>query len=232
MATNRLIDRLSEKDRALVLAGCEQVELSFLDVLAKPGDTLTHVYFPTDSYISIMVPVGAVDKLEVGLAGNEGFYGVPLAVGETKSPFHALVQGGGAALRMSASHFLRDLARIPALRSVIDKYIYLLLCQVAQTAGCTRFHEIEQRLVRWFLMISDRSSSRTFRMTHELLAYMLGVRRVGVTESAISLQKRGLIEYRRGVVTIVDRPGMQAAACSCYDSDIKRYKQVFSRKKG
>ena len=228
MPTNRLLDLLSKKDSAHMLERCEMVELTFPDVLAEPGDTLRHVYFPTASFISLVSAVGAKDNLEVALAGNEGAYGVPLALGVTTSPVHALVQGSGPAWRMGAAAFRKELERSTGLRACINRYIYVLMSQLIQTAGCNRFHVVEQRVARWLLMTADRAHEPTFRITHEFLAYMLGVRRVGITEAASALQRRGLIGYTRGVVTIVDRPGLERAACSCYRSDLATYKRIFS----
>ena len=227
MITNRLLDRLPAKDRAGVLDGCERVELSFPDVLAEPGDAIPHIYFPTDSFISLVTPMGGEDNLEVALAGNEGIYGVPVALGGQVSPVHALVQGSGPAWRMGAGVFRRELLRVPALRTCIDRYIHVVMTQLIQTAGCNRFHVVEQRVARWLLMTGDRAHSPTFRITHEILAYMLGVRRVGVTEAAGALQRRELIGYKRGVVTILDRKGLERAACSCYRCDLASYKRTF-----
>ena len=229
MTTNRLLDRLSRTDRAHLLDRCERVELTFPDVLAEPGDTLRHVYFPTASFVSLVSAVGSEDSLEVALAGNEGIYGVPVALGVATSPVHALVQGSGSAWRIGAAAFRGELARSTDLRSCVNRYIYVLMSQLMQTAGCNRFHVVEQRLARWLLMTGDRSHAKTFRITHELLAYMLGVRRVGITEAASALQRRGLIGYARGVVTIVDRPGLERAACSCYRSDLATYERILGK---
>lgn len=226
MITNRLLDRLPAKDRARVLDQCESVELSFPDVLAEPGDVLTHVYFPIGGAISLVTPMGKKASLEVALAGNEGLYGVPVALGVDISPVRALVQGNGSAWRMGAGAFRRELARTPRLRTCIDGYIYVLLSQLIQTAGCNRFHLVERRVARWLLMTADRAHSPTFRITHEFLAFMLGVRRVGITEAAGALQKRGLIGYRRGIVTILDREGLERASCACYRSDLSTYKRI------
>jgi CRP-like cAMP-binding protein len=225
--TNRLLDLLSLADRTRVLDGCEKVELSIPEVLDKPGDSIRHAYFPTGSFISLLTPMGGKDSLEVALAGDEGIYGVPLALGVDVSPVNAVVQGGGMAWRMGAAAFRSELLRTPKLRACIDRYIYVLMSQLSQTAGCNRFHVVEQRVARWLLMTADRSHSATFRITHEILAHMLGVRREGITEAASALQRRSLIGYTRGVVTILNRRGLQRAACSCYRSDLATYKRTF-----
>ncbi len=225
--TNRLLDRMPAADRAKVIAGCEEVELTFGEALAAPGQPLRDVYFPTGAFISLMAPMGGSTILEVALVGDEGIYGVPLALGIGVSPLHAVVQGGGTAWRMGAGAFRRDLVRFPGLRSSIHRYIHVLMSQLIQTAGCNRFHVVDRRVARWLLMTADRSHAETFRMTHEFLAYMLGVRRVGVTEAAGALQARKLIGYKRGVITILDRKGLERASCSCYRSDRSTYERFF-----
>jgi CRP-like cAMP-binding protein len=225
--SNRLLDELPERDCARVLAAGECVELSFPDVLAEPGGPMPHVYFPLTSFISLVVPMGGKNHVEVALAGNEGFWGVGLAMGVAASPAHALVQGSGQAIRIEAAAFERELARMPSLRSCINRYAYVVMIQLIQTAGCNRFHVVEQRLARWLLMTADRSHSASFHITHEFLAYMLGVRRVGVTKAASALQQRQLISYARGSVTILDRKGLQRASCSCYRCDLTTYARVF-----
>lgn len=225
--TNRLLGQLPARDRSRVLSACEPVDLPLSKVLSEPGDTMSHVFFPTASFISLVTPMGGKQSLEVALAGNEGFYGVGVAMGVEISQVHALVQGGGPALRMGAAVFRRELARVPSLRNCVDRYIYVLMSQLMQTAGCNRFHLVEQRVARWLLMTADRSHAPSFHMTHEFLAYMLGVRRVGITKAASALQERELISYARGEVTIRNRKGLERAACSCYRSDLSTYARIF-----
>jgi CRP-like cAMP-binding protein len=226
--TNRLIQRLPVKDRERVLAACERVELPFGEILAEPGREIRNVYFPIASFISLVLPMGGKTVLEVALAGSEGFYGVPVALGLGISPVRALVQGSGKAWQMGAAAFRDELAQVPALRDCVNRYIYVLMSQLSQTAGCNRFHLVEQRVARWLLMTSDRAHAATFSLTHEFLAFMLGVRRVGITEAASALQARKLIAYRRGLITILDRKGLERAACGCYRSDLSTYARIFS----
>lgn len=226
-ATNRLLDSLPARDRASVIAACEEVNLPFAAILDEPGGMIRDVYFPTGSSISLLASMGGKSLLEVALAGSEGIYGVPLAFGVEVSPVRAVVQGAGTAWRMRAAKFQQELVRVPALRSCVDRYIYVVMSQLIQTAGCNRFHVVEQRVARWLLMTADRAHSSTFRITHEFLAYMLGVRRVGVTEAATALQKRELIRYSRGLVSILDRDGLEMASCRCYRADVEAYDRAF-----
>ncbi len=225
-AGNRLLEALPGSEQRRMLAGCETVELAFADVLYTPGKRLTHVYFPTRSFISLVMPVDNSAALEVGLVGNEGMFGIPLALGVDVSPVRAVVQGAGSALRMDAAFFCLELERSQALQGGINRYVFVQLSQLAQTAACTRFHVVEARLARWLLMTQDRAHADTFHITHEFLAFMLGVRRVGITKAATSLQKRKLIDYRRGSITVLDRRGLKAASCACYKADRESYDRI------
>ncbi len=224
-AFNRLLKSLPERDMRHALEGCESVDLAFADVLYAPGTAMAHAYFPTNSFISLIMPVDAASSLEVGLIGDEGMFGISLALGVDGSPLRAVVQGAGPALRMEAAVFVREVARSDALHRTVDRYIAFQLAQLAQTAACTRFHVVEARLARWLLMTQDRAHASTFRVTQEFLALMLGVRRVGVTKAAGSLQRAGLIRYSRGDMTVLERRGLKAASCGCYKSDRDSYQR-------
>ena len=223
---NHLLDALPEGGLRQVLAASEAVELSIADVLCTVGERLNHVYFPMRSFISLVKPADGFDSLEVSLIGNEGMLGIPLALGIDVSPVHAVVQGAGPALRMGAVPFRRELGRSQVFRKQIDHYIFVRLSQLQQAAACMRFHVIEARLARWLLMTQDRAHSDTFHITHEFLASTLGVRRVGVTNAAGSLQKRGLIQYVRGDITVLDRRGLKVVSCGCYKADRETYDRI------
>jgi CRP-like cAMP-binding protein len=212
---NELLASLPRKAYEPLAPQLEPVELAFRQVLYTPGASITQVYFPCESMVSLLVPVEDHFALEVGLVGREGLLGAPLALGVAHSPMGALVQGAGTALRMSATGFKRELARNPSLTHAVDLYIHSLMLQIAQTAACNRFHVVEARLARWLLMTRDRMRASSFRMTHEFLSQILGVRRVGVTEAASSLHRRRLIEYTRGNITILNARGLAAASCGC-----------------
>ena len=177
------------------------------------------MYFPGQSVVSLLTLVdGHLTRSKSGWWAAKAWSAIPLALGIDASPVRALVQGGGPRdAHEHAARFRRSCDASPPLQRELHRYVYTLMAQISQTAGCNRFHVVEARLARWLLMTRDRVRSGEFRMTHEFLSHMLGVRRVGVTEAATALQRRKLIEYSRGNITILDHRGLEKAACACYE---------------
>jgi CRP-like cAMP-binding protein len=226
---NRLLARLPRTERTRLLKLSEWVSLELSEALSKPGVAPPFVYFPTDGFISVVTLMDGRPVLEVGMVGTEGMLGAQLALGRIPmESLHPIVQGDGHAWRMRATTFERELMRSAALKRVVHSYLQVTISQLATSAACLRFHMIGPRLARWLLMTQDRAHSKTFAVTHEFLAFMLGVRRVGITTAAATLQRRGLIKYRRGIVTIANRRGLLSSACSCYAADRKVYGRLFS----
>lgn len=215
-SVNRVLQALSSRDNQRLLARCEQVQLTYGDVLCEPGKPIRHVYFPNNAIISLLTPVDGHESVEVGLVGREGMAGMGLFLGVGVSPVRMLVQGSGTATRMKAVSFGNEIRRNPALQRELSRYLYAFMAQVAQTAACNRYHLLVKRLARWLLMTHDRVQSNEFHLTQESLAHMLGVRRVGVSGAARVLREKQLISYNRGNITILDRKGLERASCRCY----------------
>ncbi len=220
---NDLIAHLPRKSRLGLIELCRPVELTMAEVLCQGGQPIRYIYFPIDAFISAITLLDGIPVLEVGMVGNEGMFGAPVVLGATTEPLHALVQGAGSAWKIGRGSFKRALAEDSALRERVSRYFLVTTTQLARSAACLRFHQIGPRLARWLLMTRDRASSDSFHVTHEFLAFMLGVRRVGITSAAVDLQRRGLIQYRRGDITILENSALENAACSCYAADRKTY---------
>lgn len=213
---NRLLAALPRRDRERLLKKCKRVELAYADVLSEPGDRLQHVYFPTSGLISLLTPVDEHPSVEVGMVGREGVAGIPLFLGVNTSSVRALVQGSGSAMRITAASFANQTARSPSLRRELNRYLYTFIVQVTQTAACNSRHELGPRLARWLLMTHDRMQSDRFYLTQDFLAHMLSVQRAGVSKAAGLLEKKKLITYKRGHITVLGRRGLERASCSCY----------------
>jgi CRP-like cAMP-binding protein len=213
---NHLLAAIPRLAYRRMLGELELVELEYAQVLYEPKGRIHHVYFPLDCLVSLLTAVDARRTLEVGLVGNEGMVGMPMALGIGVSAVRALVQGGGTAMRMTAENFRAEFKSNLPLQRALFRYNHLLMAQISQTAACNRFHEAGPRLARWLLMTRDRLHADEFHLTHEFLSHMLGVRRVGVTEAATALQEKKLIDYSRGNIRILDGKGLEGAACSCY----------------
>lgn len=225
---NRLIETLPPGAKARLLDRLQPVEMAFGVILCEAEQLLDHAYFPLSGFISLVATVGLHPPLEMGLIGNEGMLGATLVLGVPLAPLRGVVQGPGSALRMSATDLRREMKASPSLVKTLNRYLYVLSAQLAQTAGCTRFHEIEARLSRWLLMTHDRAHGDRFHLTHQFLADMLGVQRSAVTIAAGALQSRGYLRYTRGEIRILDRPGLETASCECYAAVIRDYEQILA----
>lgn len=215
---NRILAALPSSAYRRMSGKLEPVSLELGQVLSQPGAATSHVYFPSNSLISLIAVAAGGKPIEVGMIGRQGMCGVSLALGVTSSPARALVQGAGQAMRMSARAFVAELKHNEALRRGAARYANTSMVTAMQIAACNNAHAIGERLARWILMTSDYLGLNTFYLTHGFLAQMLGVRRPGVTAAASALQKEGLVRYRRGMLTILNRGGLRAVSCGCYDS--------------
>ena len=187
------------------------------EVVYESGSRLEYVYFPTTSIVSLLYVMADGASAEIAVVGNEGMVGVVLFMGGETTPSRAIVQSAGSAYRLPGHSMKEEFVRGGAMQHLLLRYTQALLTQMAQTAVCNRHHSVDQQLCRWLLLSLDRLPSNKLTMTQELIANMLGVRREGVTEAAGKLQSAGLIQYSRGRITVVDRPGLEARACECYD---------------
>jgi CRP-like cAMP-binding protein len=225
---NRLIDGLPRRERHRVLARAEPVDLSFGAILCEPDQRYPHVYFPLTGFISLVTTVDGHEPLEMGMIGNEGMLGVTMVLGIGAAPLRGVVQGAGTALRMTVPQLRRELRDCPGLLRALNRYLYVLMAQLTQTATCSRFHEVEARLARWLLMTHDRAHADHFHLTHQFLADMLGVRRSAVTIAAGALRKRKLIRYVRGEISILSRVGLEDASCECYEAVVDDYTRLLA----
>lgn len=225
---NKLIECLPTRQRSDFIEHCRPVDLVFGTILSEQHELIRHVYFPLGGFISIVESMDGHNPLEVGLIGNEGVLGATLALGIDSAVQRAVVQGVGTALCMSTPQFKCELRDSITLQRTLDRYLYVMIAQLSKASACTRFHELEARLARWLLMTHDRAHADDFTLTHKLLADMLGVRRSGVTIAAGALQKRKLIRYTRGQITILNRKGLEAASCGCYATMTDDYRRFFT----
>jgi CRP-like cAMP-binding protein len=213
---NLLLDALPKADSERIYPDLQFVQLPLGSVLYESGDVLRHVYFPTNSIVSLLSVMKDGASAEVAVVGNEGVIGVALFMGGDTTPSRAVVQSAGQAYRLPAQRLKEEFHRNGGLQVLLLRYTQALITQMAQTAVCNRHHSVDQQLCRWLLLSLDRLYSDTLNMTQELIADMLGVRREGVTEAAGKLQKRGVIRYVRGRITVLDRAKLEQLSCECY----------------
>jgi CRP-like cAMP-binding protein len=215
-AQNRILAAMPPCVMARIAPHLELIPMPLGQALYESGDSLHHVYFPTDSIVSLLYVMENGASAEISVVGNEGMVGVALFMGGESTPSRAIVQSAGQAFRMSGRYFKEEVNRHGDLLQQLLRYTQALITQMAQTAVCNRHHTIDQQLCRWLLLSLDRLPGNQLAMTQELIANMLGVRREGVTEAAGKLQKLGVIEYNRGHITVLDRPKLESLSCECY----------------
>ncbi len=204
----------------------EPVELPLGQVLYEPGRTLSHVYFPTTAIVSLLYVMEDGASAEIAVVGREGIVGVSLFMGGGSTPSRAVVQSAGLGYRLAADVMKQEFNRAGPVLHLLLRYTQALITQMAQTAVCNRHHSLDRQLCRWLLLSLDRLQGNQLSMTQELIANMLGVRREGVTEAALKLQKAGLIRYARGRITVLDRPGLEQRTCECYAVVKKEYDRL------
>ena len=216
-AQNHLLAVLPRPESERLYPLLELVELPLGEALYESGDRLNHVYFPSSAIVSLLYVMEDGASAEIAVVGNEGIVGIALFMGGETMPNRAVVQSSGHAYRLKGQLLKQEFNRAGALQHLLLRYTLALLSQMAQTAVCNRHHSVDQQLCRWLLLSLDRLPSNELSMTQELIANMLGVRREGVTEAAGKLQSDGLIHYHRGRITVLDRPGLEARVCECYE---------------
>src|SRR5581483_3323172 len=213
---NHLLAAMSTEERERIYPALQLVQMPLGKVLYESGDVLRHVYFPTDSIVSLLYVLADGASAEISVVGNEGLIGVALFMGGETTPSRAVVQSAGFAYRLIGQRLKDEFHRNGELQLLLLRYTQALITQMCQTAVCNRHHSVDQQLCRWLLLSLDRLSSNQLTMTQELIANMLGVRREGVTEAAGKLHKLGVIRYARGQITVLDRPKLEELCCECY----------------
>jgi CRP-like cAMP-binding protein len=227
---NTLIGSLPRVARDRLLALCEPVDLVSEEVLSIGDIPTRHVYFPTGSIVSLTTSMKDAPVLEVGMIGSEGMLGAQIALGIPSGTLQARVSRSGSAWRVPARPFNGELMRSGALQRSLNRYLHVIMLHLVSDVRCLRFHQLDQRLARWLLMTHDRTHTDSFSVTHELIAHLMGVRRVGITNAAGALQQRGIIHYVRGDLTIVDRKALELEACGCYAAERKVYAHFLPQK--
>lgn len=226
LPANDLLASLPPDDWARLAPLLEAVELPLGQVLYESGNKMTHVYFPTTAIVSLLYVLENGASAEIAVVGHEGVVGISLFMGGETTPSRAVVQSAGRGYRLRGAHIKAEFARSAPVMHLMLRYTQALITQMAQTAVCNRHHSLDQQLCRWLLLSLDRLQGSDLVMTQELIANMLGVRREGVTESAVKLQKLKLIRYARGHITVLDRAGLEARVCECYAVVKKEYDRL------
>ncbi|WP_395057536.1 Crp/Fnr family transcriptional regulator [Polaromonas sp.] len=225
---NQLLAALPDAEWQRWLPQLEWVDMPLGQVLYESGSTLSHVYFPTTSIVSLLYVLENGSSAEIAVVGNEGLVGISLFMGGESTPSRAVVQSAGKGLRLSAQ-VIKDEFKHASVLHLLLRYTQALITQMSQTAVCNRHHTLDQQLCRWLLLSLDRLQGSELVMTQELISNMLGVRREGVTEAALQLQASKLIRYSRGRITVLDRPGLEKRTCECYDVVKKEYDRLLPK---
>lgn len=220
---NTLIDLLPKEIQGVILSKANLVDFDLSQKICIVHQKTQYLYFPIDGFISIVQNIDQYPPLEVGMIGHEGVLGAEIILGIQTNCFSAIVQGSGSAWQIRVDDFLDHISNIPKLKQIINSYIAIRISQLGLSASCEHFHEIGPRLAKWLLMSKDRAKSSSFLMTHEFISLMLGIRRVGVTTAAADFRRRGLIDYHRGEMTILNHDGLKSEACSCYEKNREIY---------
>ena len=223
---NKLLAALPEAEWARWLPQLEWVDMPLGQVLCESGRTISHVYFPTNAIVSLLYVMESGASAEIAVVGNEGVVGISLFMGGESTPSCTVVQSAGEGFRLKAQVIKEEFGRSGPVLRLLLRYTQALISQMAQTAVCNRHHSLDQQLCRWLLLSLDRLSGNELVMTQELIANMLGVRREGVTEGALKLQKAGLIQYSRGHITVLNRHGIEERTCECYAVVKKEYDRL------
>jgi CRP-like cAMP-binding protein len=223
---NRLLDLLPADDRAALTPLLQVRAFRLTEIIQRRDRPITHVFFPTTCTCSVITQMDNGESVETGTIGHEGFVGLPLLLDAVSSPNEVICQGEGDAWAVRIADFQVALARAPALRPILNRYAQAYVVMLSQATACNRLHQINQRCAKWLLMMHDRAGSDTFAMTQEFLALMLGVRRPSVSTAAEALQAAGVISYHRGVITVLDRVGLEAASCECYRVTREEYDRL------
>jgi CRP-like cAMP-binding protein len=226
LVRNRILAALPAPEFGLLAPELAPVDLQLGEPLHRAGEPIRHVYFPEIGFISALSILSDGAPLEIGLIGAEGVAGVSVVLGSATSYYETMCQTGGAAHRMPVDAFKRSIEQAPHLRDLLLRYVHVFSVQVAQTAACNAHHDLSQRLARWLLAAHDRSGQPQLSLTQDLIAVMLGVRRSTVSIAAGQLQKAGIIRYQHGVITILDRVGLEHAACECYAAVVNEYRRM------
>jgi CRP-like cAMP-binding protein len=225
-AQNHLLGQLPHAEQQRWFPQLELVDMPLGEVMYEAGATLSHVYFPTTSIVSLLYVMENGASGEIAVVGNEGLVGISLFMGGGSTPSRGVVQSAGKGYRLKSQLMTKEFEKAGPVLHLLLRYTQALITQMSQTAVCNRHHSLDQQLCRWLLLSLDRLQGNELVMTQELIANMLGVRREGVTEGALKLQKAGLIQYARGHITVLDRKGLEKRSCECYAVVKKEYDRL------